>query len=154
MRTDSRLRTRAALVAAAAIGALATGASLAVNNAGLCCDMLYFAGFPAPFYGGSGGFVARAADRLWPAALAVSYFWWFGLALATVLVVARARRAAVRPLAAGARLAATLAVLVGVGVAIATGESALVGGLPEAALTAVALVVVVVAVAIAIGSRA
>ena len=143
-------RIALALVAAAVLGALATGASLVVNNRGVCCDIPYFAGFPAPFYGGSGGFVSMP-DRLWPAALAWTWLWWFGLVLATVLIVARGRRPGGWPFGVRAGVGLTLAAFVGVAFVVAAEGGVLIGAFAAPALTAVVIVGLVVGAAVAVG---
>jgi hypothetical protein len=140
-----------ALSAAVTLGALGTWASAAVNNQYACCDIPYFAGFPVPFYGGSGGFAGGGVDRLLPGALIRSYLWWFGLVLATIVVVARARRGAAPARRVWVGAGVTLAVFLGVGLAAAEAAGLFMGGSIEIALTAVALALVVAAAAIAIG---
>ena len=82
-----RLADWGPLATALVLGALATAASLLVNNRGACCDQIFWAGWPVPFYGGSGGFVAAGQDHVVPLALLLTAVFWLAIAGAVVAAV-------------------------------------------------------------------
>jgi hypothetical protein len=82
-----RLAGWGSLAAAVVLAALATTASLLVNNRGACCDQIFWAGWPVPFYGGSGGFVAAGQDHVVPLALLLTAVFWLAVAGAAVAAV-------------------------------------------------------------------
>lgn len=63
-------------VFAAALSAIFTLLSYFRNNAGVCCDLIFEAGWPRPFYGGSGGFVGEVNNTVMVQGLLIDLAFW------------------------------------------------------------------------------
>lgn len=76
----------------ASLSILLTIFSYFKNNAGVCCDLIFAAGWPWPFYGGSGGFLGISEDRILPAGLILDLLFWFGISLVMLLLIERRKK--------------------------------------------------------------
>ena|SRR3989338_1678180 len=58
-----------------------------VNNSDACCDQIFQAGWPFPFYGGSGGFVGILEDKLLVGGLILDIAFWFVVTIVLLLIL-------------------------------------------------------------------
>lgn len=61
--------------------AVLTFGSFVINNAGKCCDQLFAAGWPIPFYGSSGGITGSLVNTIRYDALLIDYIFWVAFCL-------------------------------------------------------------------------
>lgn len=68
------------------------------NNAGECCDLIFEAGWPKAFYGGSGGFLGNTQNTVFWSDLIIDLAFWFTTGfLLSLLVQLLFRKFASRP---------------------------------------------------------
>ncbi|QQG44580.1 MAG: hypothetical protein HYW86_01555 [Candidatus Roizmanbacteria bacterium] len=69
------------------IALVLTAFSYFVNNNGTCCDQIFQAGWPFPFYGGSGGFMGIQEDKLIVSGLVLDVIFWFVISIILILAL-------------------------------------------------------------------
>jgi len=58
-----------------------TSAKKSLYIAGQCCDLIFLAGWPKPFYGGSGGFIGYTKNRIFVDGLIFDFIFWLIICL-------------------------------------------------------------------------
>ncbi|QQG43822.1 MAG: hypothetical protein HYW86_02990 [Candidatus Roizmanbacteria bacterium] len=58
-----------------------------VNNSGQCCDQIFEAGWPFPYYGGSGGIMGNLSNKIIIGGLLFDLLFWFPLSITLVFIL-------------------------------------------------------------------
>jgi len=74
------------------IALVITLVSLLVNNSSVCCDQIYQAGWPFPFYGGSGGLAGFTRDTLDSVNFIRTFMFWSLVSVLVAFIVFQTRR--------------------------------------------------------------